>query len=237
MNLFKFFLLIVFLFPSLELLAADKNNTLIAKKIIENTDRRYTAINSYRDEGVVLKSQKTIEFQTYFIRTPHLFRFNWLIRFEQPPVLRKIKLKTEHCSIWFDGDSAFSYYSYREKNNQIKKDKDIQTVIAKATGLSNGSSHTIPRLLNNDIGGLKVTNLKDVIYMGEELIDGLVCYHLIGKQSNGMECQLWVSKNNYLIRKIEEKYPDGSIKKTIYKDIEINVDISESVFVFKPVVN
>jgi hypothetical protein len=102
--------------------------------------------------------------------------------------------------------------------------------LAGATGVSRGSAHTVPALLTKEISGFSLTELTKLSLKGQELFEGEDCYIVEGYHPNGEPWQLWISKKDFLLRKLRTKSIDGKFAEEIHRDIQVNVEIPEAVY-------
>lgn len=196
----------------------------IARKMAE----QYSTISSYQDYGVVETIDKSgrrrtdVSFKTYFTR-PRLLRFQWVDNSSSAAPGRNI--------IWHDGKHAYGYYAFEPEKVETKE--NLSMAIAGATGVSLGSAHNVPALLMPEVVGFSLTDLESVTLSGRESFEGEDCYVLKGKHPSGDIYEFWVSKSDYLVRKLREPSTDG-FEETIYRDVKINEPLPAETFQIKP---
>lgn len=203
-----------------------------ATNIINNMFKVYSRLDSYQDEGILITTNDeptggTIEkmpFNTFFKR-PNLFRFEWT-------EFLITKLGRKHV-IWFNGNEAFTYW----EPDRYEKEESLQLAVAGATGVSYGTVNTVSDLLSPDeFGSSTLKRLMKVSLSGEETFEGVRCYR-INALENGEPVELWVGKNDFLLRKLRRETKLGdtvSIKEEIRRKLQINQAIPEVVFNYKP---
>jgi outer membrane lipoprotein-sorting protein len=199
--------------------------------IIRKMAARYANAASYQDTGVVMDTKSgadnqgtvEIEFKTYFVR-PHLFRFEWVDR-------DTVTLEERLNVVWNNGKRTFRYYSWDDPS--VEREENIGIGLAGATGISRGSAHTVMTLLMKEVGGFRVTELTGISLLGEDKVGGENCYVLRGYHPFKFPVDLWISKQDFLIRKTREPVGDGSYKVEIHKDVKLNVATSREIFNFK----
>lgn len=204
-----------------------------ARLLLKRMAEKYSRLISYQDEGVVVTTYdeetggriEKVPFKTSFKR-PNLFRFEWTDYF-----LSKLGNKRV---VWSNGKDAFTYW----EPDRYEKEKYLGLAIAGATGVSSGSAHTVPRLLLADeVSGFSVSELKNTSLLGEEVFEGVLCYHIKGAHPHGQIHELWIGKSDLLLRKVRQvtKEPDKTtIEEEIHRNIHVNELIATSLFDYKP---
>lgn len=204
-----------------------------ARLLLNRMEEKYSHLNSYQDEGVVVTTYdeetggriEKLPFKTSFKR-PNLFRFEWTDYF-----LSKLGKKRV---VWSNGKSSFTYW----EPDRYEKEEDLGLGIAGATGVSGASAHTVPRLLIADeVGGFSVTELEKTSLVGEEVFEGVRCYHIKGAHPNGEIYELWIGKSDLLLRKVRQITKDSNNTRTeeeIRRNIHVNEPIANALFDYKP---
>lgn len=204
-----------------------------ARLLLNQMAETYSRLVSYQDEGVVITTydEETggridkLPFKTFFKR-PNLFRFEWTDYF-----LSKLGKKRV---AWSNGKSAFTYW----EPDRYEMEKRLGLAIAGATGVSRGSAHTVSRLLLADeVSGFPVTDLNDASLLGEEIFEGVLCYHIKGTHPHGGVYELWIGKSDRLLRKVREETRDSdkiTTKEEIRRNIHVNQPIANAFFDYKP---
>ena len=194
-----------------------------AASILANVAVTYASLSAYQDSGVVLthyphKDQPDeIVFQTLFLR-PDQLRFDWVRHHPHPP-LRHIKTSS---SIWPDGRGSHLLAVGAQK----PKEASLRLAVAGATGVSHGSSHHIPRLLTSSIDGFALIDLSDPKLLGEEIFEGVRCHRIQGTHPRGGTYQLFVGRDDFLIRRILRERQGGTPSEEIRREIRINDKVS-----------
>ena len=190
-------------------------------KLYQQLIGRYQGLTSYQDEGTAVsylgekKSKQTLLFKTHF-HDPYQLRFEFITYHPYGPLNH---IKTKHVILHNEG----ACYSVR--NEEVEEETSLGMMIAGATGISDGVALIVPTLLMNQ--GQWVG--KDPVLTGEEEIDGRLCHHLQINIWNGMVWNIWISKDDILIRRIEE---DGT--EINYNLVTINEEMPKSVFQLNP---
>lgn len=194
---------------------AEEKGEELYKKLIE----RYQSLSSYQDEGETVyylqegkKSKQTIKFKTHY-SDPNLVRFEFL---KHDPNFKF--MKSRHV-IWFDGKKSYSAW-----DKEVEEVEYMRLAFAGATGISMGTAPKIPSLLLDYGIGAGIHRLEYPKLVGTEEFDGRQCFHL---KASGIN--LWVSKDDLLIRKIDD---DGT--EIHLKSIIIDEEIPKTVFQLTP---
>jgi outer membrane lipoprotein-sorting protein len=207
-----------------------------ARLLLDQMAEKYSRLVSYQDDGVVITTYdeetggriEKLPFKTSFKR-PNLFRFEWTDYFLSKLGKRRV--------VWSNGKDAFTYW----EPDRYEKEKYLGLAIAGATGISGGSAHTVPRLLLADeVSGLSVTDLKGISLLGEEVFEGMPCYHIKGAHPHGEGFyELWIGKSDLLLRRVRQETKDSDSKKVtteeeIRRNIHVNEPIANALFDYKP---
>lgn len=159
----------------------------------------YANFDSYTDVGTVESPDLPgpgLEFQTYFKR-PLKFRFHWL---SWHPYFGKTKPANEN-TVWSNGQTFTSSY-----HGQIKHPKSLAMLVAGATGISQSSVNHILNILVPD--ALKLSHnwheMTEVKSLSKETVHDAECFHIIGTIKNSEDCELWLEKETYIVRRLKE---------------------------------
>ena len=203
-----------------------------ATRILNNVFSAYSRMASYQDEGLLVLTSdeptggriEKMPFKTFFKR-PNLFRFEWI----EYTITKLGRTKI----IWFNGKEAFMYW----EPDEYEQKESLGLAVGSAAGISHGAINTVSDLLMPDeLGGSRLKQLSKISVVGEEVIDGVNCYH-IKANSGGDPYELWVGKTDFLIRKRREERQIGDtlwITEETRKKIQVAQPIPEVVFNYKP---
>lgn len=198
----------------------------LAQQVLANIVAAYSSVSTYRDKGAAIVHLTDVdvsyrlEFETLFKR-PNKLRFEWTQTYSRVPGHKQKGV------IWYDGVTAWSRYSVR--GNKVMRKRDLEVLVAGATGASWGTAHRVSALLCDDVRGTRLDDLRSVRIVGSDSVDGIECTVLHGEIPSGGERKIWVSKRDNLIHRIEERY--GNVKlEEVLREIFVNEDIEDSRF-------
>jgi hypothetical protein len=199
-------------------------NDAHAAEVMRQVVAAYHSLSTYGDKGTSIihlaSVDYRVDFETLFKR-PGRLRFAWTVEYSETPGHKQSGL------IWSDGPTAWASYSVN--GNKLEPKKDLGLAIAGATGASWGSAHTIPTLLTDQVGLVRLDELKRLRMMGNETVGGVDCLVLIGYFASGEECKVWVGRDDYLIRRIEER-SETMKREEVRTNIAINKELADSRF-------
>lgn len=171
--------------------------SLSVSQIFQKSEESYAALKTYLDSGKVISEfynnevpgKSSIKFRTAY---SELLGFN----FEYYDPNKSNSLYTINKS----GNVVKSWWGIR---NKIETPASLSMAIATATGVSSSTSNMVPRLLlPAELGQRNIyMNVKGAVSR-TEAIDGHICYVIEGNKSEGEIIKLWISKSDFLIRKI-----------------------------------
>nr|MBA3542749.1 PDZ domain-containing protein [Deltaproteobacteria bacterium] len=165
-----------------------------AAAIMRTMAATYLAATSYVDRGMVTtvfiegarRKTHTKTFATALVR-PNQFRFEF-----------REGTSPRAYVVWSDGART---YAQLTQPGTIDHGPDLGLALAGATGISSGAAHTVPRLLLPEVvGGVGLTELRDVRLAGSESVDGHPCWRLTG-QLRDATMTLWVDQATHLLRR------------------------------------
>ena len=203
-----------------------------ATTILNNMSRVYSRLTSYQDEGVLVTTKDeptggTIEkmpFKSFFKR-PNLLRFEWT-----EYTLTKLGRKNV---VWSNGKEAFMYW----EPDAYEKKESLDMAVAGATGISRGTVNTISTMMwPDEFGSSILERLVKPSLLGEDVFDGVRCFHIKAIEG-GDPIELWVGKNDFLLRKIRRETKDDdriTVEEEIRRNIQPDRSIPEVVFNYKP---
>jgi len=182
-------------------------------KVLEATAQHYRSILIYRDHGrvTVRNGEATAPVDERFFltefRRPTPFRFELRYRHHVGSRMRTFVINDA------PGDTRIDWNvdrPYRQPNS-------LSSALAIATGISYGAASAVPGLLMTDVlGGSRVTDLREARYLGDDLLDSIVCHRISGQAlradggQSGRAMILWIERNSFLIRQIEWTIGFGS---------------------------
>lgn len=162
-----------------------------------------------------------VKFSTAFER-PTSFRFEYTSDMEGMGGNRMV--------IWTEGDAVRTWWTI---DPRIKTEESLDLAIAGATGVSNCSAHTIPRLLMpTKIQGWALTDGKDPKPIGREKIGKVTCDKISCSGPNHSSNIFWIGQTDHLVRKIVTKTSVQShqfVTTTVYKP-ELNAKLTQADF-------
>ncbi|HTS18760.1 MAG TPA: hypothetical protein VMP11_14395 [Verrucomicrobiae bacterium] len=218
--------------------ALADNPAPTAQQVLSQMGMTYRNCSCYEDSGVVetvfTSSSRvwtnTKPFEIHF-RRPALFRFEFTSQhFPNSPTNRYV--------LWSDGTQTHAYW---QSANSYWAEASLSKGLAGATGVSGGSARTIPSLLSDALGGIKLTDLENLALRPEEALEGVDCYVVTGDYPPPVasrSCALWIGKKDFLLRQKKEQLqlPDGTVtaSEEIHRLIKMNRDIPDAAFSFTP---
>jgi hypothetical protein len=233
-----FFLLVI---RTIVLRAAEPAAPEPVDTIMKKIAAVYSTATTYQDEGVTLAHDPSkdlpdeIVFRTAF-RRPAYFRFEWISHHPYPP-LRHLKT---FAVTWGNDSGVFSYTeppqppggspaAALQPRTEVRR--DISGALAAAAGVSRLSSINVLSLLSADVRGSNLLRLQSVDLVGLEDFDRIACYRLRGFDSRGMAVDFWVSRVDYLVRRVTRvNGASGHVQEEIRRNVRINEDISKETF-------
>lgn len=210
--------------------ALGQSTDLNGEQIVAKMAKEYASAKSYQDNGIVQASsgvsngplEKIVAFKTYFVR-PKRIRFEWIYTDKYSDSNFQI--------VWSDGKDTFTYWV----TDPVEKNPDLSSGIAGATGVSRGSGHTIPALLLEEISGFRMTEMTRLSLLREERFEDENCYVVEGFHPFGFPYHLWISKRDFLIRKLSRRNEKNEIlQEEIRRNVKLNVPIAADMFNYKP---
>ncbi|KLT63867.1 hypothetical protein [Pedobacter sp. BMA] len=193
-------ILIVFLLTFFSQVVFAQNNVNVAlsvQQIFEQSEKKYASLKNYLDSGKVITefynrevpSKSSIKFKTAYSKTEG-FNFEYYIPNKSNSLY--IINKT--------GNVVKSWWGIR---NKVESPVSLSAALSAAAGVSSSTSYIVPAVLFPEEWKEKniFKNVKAVV-SGSENVNGEECYVIEGKRSEHEAIKLWISKTDFMIRKI-----------------------------------
>lgn len=208
-----------------------KEDSLTARQILNRMAITYADCTSYHDTGtaktvLIEKSgrrTRTTLFSTAFVR-PERFRFECNIR--------RWWMKEDRFIVWRNRENFRTWWALKP---DMKKPKSFALAMARGTGISDGSAHTIPTLLMpKELRGRRLTSMQEVKRIKDAKFDGVECFCIKGKYANSPRV-LWIDKKTFLVRRIDDRreHEDFRTERTTTYNPTLNERIPEEKLHFK----
>src|SRR5688500_6725801 len=99
-----------------------------------------------------------------------------------------------------------------------------------------GSPVHIPQLLTPKVLAIgKLTEMHGAELRDVWAIEDVPCWRSEGALAgNGMPCELWIGRQDFLIRKVVSRPQSGSVMEEVHQNIRINTPIADEIFDPKP---
>jgi hypothetical protein len=193
-----------------------------ARECIAAIIARYRMLDSYVDEGYTRPSGSSgpdkCWFETQYAR-PDLFRFCFSRPHPYPPLRHLVT----HVVIGSDGTTP---YFRVERNGTVlinNVEESLGLAVAGATGISNGTAHTIGSLLFDSVGGFSLSMLGRPRFRRSREFGGEHCGRITGIHPRGGRVTVWFGTSDLLVRKIvRHRIRSEEIRKNICVDQPID---------------
>jgi hypothetical protein len=200
--------------------------TMKPEFVLHELREHYAGLQSYQDEGVLLRQLPGSEFVNEtkfatFFRRPDRFRFDWTSHHPYPPLKH---LTTDH-RIWQSASGVYTWWQDRG----TRPESNLHLAISGAKGVSGGSSYTVPALL------LAV----DPVFASEHLTvqaitagetEGIDCHCIIACDARRRPYRLYVGRESMLLHRVSSSVMDGANSDEIRRGIRTDCIIDEAVF-------
>lgn len=218
------------------------------QQILKQTINIYTSLSTYQDHGLAEKAVKDHTGASYISTT------NFSTFISRP---RKLRLEWTDSRFPTYGQSFLTYNQQQiglflawRNQHVLMDDSDRNWGII--FGISGEQSYAIPSLMSIGYASSALERLQNLQLISIQDFEGTLCYVLTGQDvSINADYELWIGRNDYLLRRVEYKIksvnntqqqqkakttPDNySISfKEIFRDIKINQPIAEEAFQFQP---
>lgn len=199
--------------------------------IVAGMSAAYAAAQSYGDTGEVRMELAdrdepyAITFETFFER-PEAFKFTWIAHHPHPP-LHHI---TWRSALWSNGAEAHVWMMHDEPASAPQPMPDVDTAVAAATGVSGGSALTVAKLLMPRIDAHSIHELSRLRHKGIEDVDGVACHRIAGTGAVGA-CELWISCDDLLLRKMRHSIEGTAFEET-RRSVKVDVTWPPGTFSF-----
>lgn len=191
----------------------EADETLSIDSVIKRSEQSYASLKTYLDSGKVISD-------FYSGSNPH----------KSAKIFRTAYSDTEGFNFeYFEPNKSNSLYTVNKKGEKVKTwwgvtneltiDKTFSMAIASLIGVSSGVASLVPRLLfpKQLSPGRNIYQSFVPDSSGSELVNGLPCYKISGKDRQDGKITIWVAKSDFLIRKVEN---DRIINPQTYANVD-----------------
>lgn len=197
-----------------------------AREFLAAVTARYRALASYSDVGVVRPIWKleplSCWFETHY-ESPSRFRFQFI----RPHPYRKLRHLLTKYIAGSDGTAAYFVTEERGQLPVVETQVSLGMAVAGATGISQGTAHTVGSLLLECVGGFSFSMLQRPRFRSTRNFDGVACYRVSGVFPPIGRFTLWVGTQDLLLRKVvNHRHRNEEIRFII----EVNQPINSEVF-------
>jgi hypothetical protein len=181
--------------PSMVAHAQDGPQRDITKEeIFQKSKAAYAALTTYSDEGKSVATLNGLTITHAFtirLSRPNLYHIGWQIR-TSSDAFPKAKPEV----VWSEGKGDFLDMGSGEG---AKRQKDQESALAGATGISGGAAAGIPAAFFNTKWAAPFSN--DLKQQADEKVGDIDCYVFSGGSNDRMRT-VWIGKRDFLIRQI-----------------------------------
>ena len=176
-----------------------------ADELLQQIALRYRAVEAYQDQGEMVNSVARIRFRTFFQR-PRRFRLDWTDEYTdrdgKPQKSRQTICFNDLRGWWIDHDDQSREFA-----------DSLETLVARATGVSMGVAQTISPLLTAEVGGFSLSQLIEPTVQETDL-EGVPCWEVQGTHPDDRSDRygFLAEQRSLLIRKITNHTGAGSIE-------------------------
>ncbi len=207
---------------------------MAAQGIIKDSQDAYAALSSYGDSGKVIEQVGGQTLTTTFnirLQRPNLYRIEW-----SQAVTPSF---TNGGVVWSAGDGDFTLMNLNgQPSIKPRKNKDMQTTLASATGVSGQASSTIPgTFFKQNWGNVLNPASLTLQKQGDEKVDGVDCYVVSSstgpKTGQGVVAvqnitsTFWIGKLDHLIHQTQTVMEGTSMKLPQMSDSDIKHILQE----------
>ena len=192
-----------------------------AEALVEALIARYRGLRSYTEVGVVRPVHADEPLSTWFetdYASPDMFRF----QFVRPDPHPRLRWRLTKYIAGASSDGAYFYTEERGGSRRVEREASLEMAVAGATGISEGTAHTIGSLLMDRVGGFSFDMLNRIRFREIRCFDGVFCHCVSGVHPRGGRFTLLVSVQDLLLRKlIHHKTRREEVRFNIRTDIAI----------------
>lgn len=173
-----------------------------AREFLKAVEARYRALTGYRDNGFTMSMGKghvrSVVFETAYSAKDR-FRFE----FSSPHPYRKLAHRKTRDVVGLDSLGPYHYSEGYDGVLSLERPDTWEIAIGGATGISSGAAHTIGVLLFDEIGGLRLLDLRRPRFRRFRTIDGVRCVTVSGLHPWGRgRITAWFGAEDLLLRRL-----------------------------------
>ncbi len=173
-----------------------------AQEIVKRSQDAYAALSSYSDEGtsVATIGANNVAPHTFTIKLarPNLYRIEWS---------QITGFYNQTGIAWSDGSGDFTKIASTPRTNS-----NMEMALSSATGVSGGADGSIPgTFFKMNWGNTLGASMQSATRKPDEKIGDVDCY-VLSHEKDGRTRTLWIGKQDFLIRQIENDTPAAALK-------------------------
>jgi hypothetical protein len=126
------------------------------------------------------------------------------------------------------GGQLYFYDQNYSGSQSLETPKSLEWAVAGATGISDGTAHTIASLLFPDVRGFRLSDLQRLRFRRTRVIDGVACIAISGLHPRGGRCTAWFGAQDLLLRRLLRPRLHCDEMRT---NIRVNETIPDNAFV------
>lgn len=172
-----------------------------ARECLAAVVQRYKNIRTYSDAGAVRprgnKGLASCWFETQY-EAPNFFRYE----FTTPHPYRPLRHCTTKTILGANDGGSYHYKHYPRSEPTIEQGHNLPREISRATGVSQGTAHTIGKLLISEVSGLSLGDLRRPRFRQFRLFQGVLCFCISGIHPRRGRLTAWVGVHDLLLRKL-----------------------------------
>jgi hypothetical protein len=197
-----------------------------ARECLSAVVERYKGISSYSDTGSVRpfggKGLASCWFQTQY-QAPSFFRYE----FAKPHPYRPLRHLITRNVIGSNTEGSYYFVCYPRSEPTLEQRNSVQREISRATGVSQGTAHTIGKLLIPEVTGFSLTDLLRPRFRRFREFEGVRCFSISGIHPRRGRFTVWVGVGDLLLRKlISHSFRHEEVR----SNIVLNQPIAKGVF-------
>lgn len=196
-----------------------------AREFLDALTAHYRALSSYSDVGVVRPIWKPDPLSCWFetqYESPGRFRFQFI----RPHPYRKLRHLLTKYIAGSDGSAAYFVTEEGGRLPTVEEQESLEMAVAGATGISQGTAHTIGGLLLECVGGFSFSMLQRPRFRSSRHFDGVACYRVSGVFPPIGRFTLWVGAQDFLLRKVvNHRHRKEEVRFNISANQPINFEV------------
>ena len=194
-----------------------------ARAYLEEVVSRYRGLTTCSDQGRSqrphCRQDEVCIFETDY-RAPGDFRFS----FDTPHPYRPLRHRVSRKIVGIADSQPYFFSRTHSGARRLDHPESLDFAIAGATGISQGTAHTIAALLFSEVSGFSLLDLHRIRFRPHRVVDNVRCVSVTGLHplARGGRFTAWFGEQDFLLRRMVFNH-------SLTEELRTNIQVGHSI--------